>query len=311
MQPVGPRLRRLDGFLGIGQRGAVVGAKNEYPDGVGAVFFQGVPYGYQVTQALAHLFLAHAEQAVVHPVLHEGFLAGKCFRLGDLVFVMGKDDVLAAAVDVNPVAEELAGHGAALDVPARPAFSPGAVPGRLAGLRLFPEDEVHRVFLGLGGLDPRAGHHLVGAAPGQLAVIDHFSDSKKDVAADRIPVAFIDKALRHGDDFRYGLGGFGGEVRAQVIERVHVLEVPGGVLFRELFHRDSEAVGVVDDIVLDVGDVFHVPDFIAAELQVPPHDIEEDIAQGVPDMRVAVGVDAADVHRDHIAERFEFFFLPG
>src|SRR3990172_7897004 len=108
-----------------------------------------------------HLLIAlgKADEAVVDPVADEGLYAGEGLGLGDLVLVMGEDQVLAPAVDVDLLAQVLEGHGRALDVPAGAARPPGAVPGGLARLGRFPEGEVAGVLLVVTGLDTRAGHH--------------------------------------------------------------------------------------------------------------------------------------------------------
>ena len=43
----------------------------------------------------------------------------------------------------------LADHGRALDMPARPAFAPGTVPGRFTRFFEFPEGKVHWMALAL------------------------------------------------------------------------------------------------------------------------------------------------------------------
>ena len=66
-----------------------------------------------------------------------GTLAG-ALGLGDLVLVMGEDEVDAAAVDLEVGAQLLLGHRRALDVPAGAPLAPGALPrGVLAWLRAF------------------------------------------------------------------------------------------------------------------------------------------------------------------------------
>src|SRR5207244_6724574 len=75
-------------------------------------------------------------------------LPARRLGLGDLVLVMGKDEVRAAAVHLEVEPEDLLGHGRALDVPARPALSPRRRPrGVLAGLARLPQREVVRVTL--------------------------------------------------------------------------------------------------------------------------------------------------------------------
>ena len=65
----------------------------------------------------------------MHPVAAEGAAVG-ALALGDLVFVVGEHKVLPAAVQVDGLAQVLAGHGAAFDVPARRPWPQGPVPER-------------------------------------------------------------------------------------------------------------------------------------------------------------------------------------
>jgi hypothetical protein len=89
------------------------------------------------------------EKTVVHPEARERYDARKCFGLGNFVLVVGEDEVEAAAVQVDLLAEVPQRHRRALNVPARPAGAPGAIPGGLARLRALPEREVHRVLFAL------------------------------------------------------------------------------------------------------------------------------------------------------------------
>jgi hypothetical protein len=64
--------------------------------------------------------LSTLHEAVVHPHVGQR-LAGGALALGDLVLVVRELQVGAAAVDVEGVAQHLAAHGRAFDVPARAA----------------------------------------------------------------------------------------------------------------------------------------------------------------------------------------------
>ena len=94
--------------------------------------------------------------------MHEGPAGGR-LALGDLVFMVREDQVLAAAVDVDLLAQILFGHDRALDVPAGPAFSPGGAPEGLAFLFRLPEHEIQRVLLLF-----LAGHQKGAAAAHQI-----------------------------------------------------------------------------------------------------------------------------------------------
>src|SRR5919198_6071842 len=82
------------------------------------------------------------ERRNVHPIVGEGRDAAVGLALRDLVLVVREDQVLSAAVDVDALAKHLEDHRRALDVPARPARAPGAVPRGFAGFGPLPEREV-------------------------------------------------------------------------------------------------------------------------------------------------------------------------
>src|SRR5262249_57330343 len=94
----------------------------------------------------------------VHPEVREA-RSGPRLGLRDLVGVVNRDVVLAAAMDVEEVAEIFLRHGRALDVPARETLAPGTVPLHLPLLARggeLPQRAVGRVLL-LPQLDAPAG----------------------------------------------------------------------------------------------------------------------------------------------------------
>src|SRR5690606_29413083 len=76
--------------------------------------------------------------AMVHPDPGHVARAVSAAALSDLVFVMRKDEVLAAPMDIKCLAQVGGRHGGALDVPAGPAASPGACPAGLVFCRRLP-----------------------------------------------------------------------------------------------------------------------------------------------------------------------------
>ena len=95
----------------------------------------------------------------MNPNVHE-WLAGQCLRLRDLVLVMRKDEVLAAGMNIEALAEVLHRHLRALDVPARAAGADLGLPLRLARFRRLPQREVAGVVLVvLVHVHPRAVVH--------------------------------------------------------------------------------------------------------------------------------------------------------
>src|SRR5262249_46945495 len=95
-----------------------------------------------------HLLPINEEMFVMHPETHERF-ARYCFTLSDLVFVMGKNVIDAAAVDVQRLTQLLHRHCRTFEMPARPTGTERSFPsGFLFILRRFPQNEVaRRLFL--------------------------------------------------------------------------------------------------------------------------------------------------------------------
>ena len=135
-----------------------------------------------VAGRLGHLRARHLEVGAVQPGLDER-QAGCGLALGELVLVVGEDQVDRPGVDVERRAEVLHAHRRALDVPARPALADRRRVGRLAGLGALPQGEVADVVLGvLVGLDPLPDPELVGIEPGQPAVRRPRRDPEEDRA---------------------------------------------------------------------------------------------------------------------------------
>ena len=110
------------------------------------VLLADLPHRLKVAERLGHLDVVDVQKCVVHPVAHK-LLAAHRLRLRNLVLVVREHQVLAAAVDVNRLAEILLTHDRALNVPARPSLAPGRLPVGLAFLLRLPEHEVVRILL--------------------------------------------------------------------------------------------------------------------------------------------------------------------
>ena len=111
-----------------------MGAEDKDADGIGTVLIYRLLYRYYVSQGFAHLLFAKLHHAVMQPVFNKRLNAGETLRLGNLILMVGKDQVLSAAVDINTVTKILKRHGAAFNVPPRSTRTPGAIPARLTGL---------------------------------------------------------------------------------------------------------------------------------------------------------------------------------
>ena len=256
-------------------------------------------------------------QALWSQYANERDLAGEGLGLRDLVLVVGEDEIFAAAVDVDLLAEVLDGHRGALDVPAGAALAPRAVPGGLAGLGALPEREVDGALLLLAGLDAGAGEQRILRAVRELAVVllgRHAVVHVGPLALRRrgdVGEALVDEAgddLDHLRDFSRGVGVDVGGIDVEV---AHVVEVHVDELLDELVGGDLEAVRALDDAVIDVGEVLDVLDGVAPPAEVTLHDVEDDVAHRVADVGGVVRRDAADVHGDVVGLRLEVFDLAG
>ena len=84
---------------------AVVGLEHCQSDRFAVMLAQQILNGDDIAKAFRHLFALHQEIAVVHPVLGEPFRWRIAKALCNLVFVVRKDQVLAAAVNVECIAK--------------------------------------------------------------------------------------------------------------------------------------------------------------------------------------------------------------
>ena len=181
-------------------------------------------------------------------------------------------------------AEVLGGHGGALQVPAGPARAPGGVPRRLARLRRLPHREVAGVALA-GRVRVGGREHLVDALAAQRAVAGEAAHVEVDVALGRVAVPGVDEPLHERDHLGHVPGGarlVGGRQAAEHVvgarERALVAhgDVPVG---------DAVALGVRDDLVVDVGDVADEGDVVPARGQPAADDVEGDAAADVAHVR--------------------------
>ena len=233
-------------------------------------------------------------------------------RLGlrDLVGVMDGDVVLAAAVDVEEVAQVFLRHRRALDVPAGKAPSPRAVPLHLALLarrRELPQREVRGQPL-LAEFDALAGFEAVDVEAREVAVVVLLRRVEVHAVRRRVRVAL---ALDVGDelDLLADVVGRAAEDRrvldvqaGQVLEEVvgvELRDLPRGLAGapRALLHLVFAGVGVRRE-VSDVGDVHHVAHRVSVPAQhALQHVLEQERAE-VADVLVVVDGRTARVEPD-------------
>jgi hypothetical protein len=154
--------------------------------------------GDEVAERLRHLVALDLQEAVVEPVVGHHLGAEAAARLRHLVLVVRKDEIDAAAVDVEDLAEMLPRHRRALDMPAR---APGRGdagrrwPRRLARLRGLPQHEIEGRALVGRDVDAGARLHLVEGPLRQPAVLGHRGHAEQRVLLRHIGMAVRDEAL--------------------------------------------------------------------------------------------------------------------
>ena len=120
--------------------------QHEVSDLLALVQFQNLAHREEIAERFRHFFVVDAHEPVVHPEIDEAFAGGR-LGLRNFVFVMGKLQILPAAVDVEMIAQAAGRHRGALDMPARPSIPPGRRPGRFTGLGRLPQHEIQRIVL--------------------------------------------------------------------------------------------------------------------------------------------------------------------
>ena len=132
---------------------------------------QQVAQRVEVALALRHLPAVHQQEPHMHPMPRE-LLVRRRFALRNLVFVVRKHQVFAAAVQVEALAQVLHRHGRALNVPSRTARPDRRVPRHLTRLGCLPQRKVAcRILLVLVHVHARAVFHAAQVFLAQLAVL--------------------------------------------------------------------------------------------------------------------------------------------
>ena len=165
---------------------------------------------------------------------------------------MREDQVVAAAVDVDLLAEILAGSWPST----RYASRAGPLPHGLSqngspGLAAFQSAKSSRILLALVDLDPRAGQHIVEVAVRELAVIRVGCDAEVDIAVGRVGVVALDQAGDEADDLGHRLGGARVGVGRQNVERLQLLRRTRRYTLGQLLRVAPKRVGAVDDLVVE------------------------------------------------------------
>ncbi len=204
-----------------------------------------------------------------------------------------------------------------------PAPAPWRVPARLFRRRQFPQHEVLRVFLVPVDLDARARDLLVERTFGKLPIVFHRRRIEQHFACRFIGMAAFNQALNQADHVGLAVAALdelrGARLvcRRQAAKRRDILLIlvvrrPGDLADRlvqaELARLDllaEVAQSPCVDLVVDVGDVAHIGDFVSPlrrpqpcleMAQQPKQHVEHDRRARIADMGEVVDRRAADIH---------------
>ena len=280
-------------------------------------------HGEELALRLGHLAAGGVEMAHVHPVVAP-LVSQIGLGLRDLVGVVRKGVVDAAAVDVQIPAQMPHRYGGALDVPARIAHAPRRIPLErlILEFRLGePEHEVVLVALVLVLFDALAH------ADGQILlaeIVEHeilfqLRGVEIDVAARLIGIAGVQQLCNDADVVVDAVRRRLNHVGALDVEFLAVGEERVGIEFRDLHDRLVLAARALEHLVLalvrvggqmaHVGDVHHALDVIARIAQVFFQNILHDVAAQIADVREVIHSGAAGVHLHDVGMVWHEFLL--
>ncbi|MPM45711.1 hypothetical protein SDC9_92402 [bioreactor metagenome] len=258
----------------------------------------------------------------IAPVVAEIGLA-----LGNLVGMMRKGVVDAAAMDIQILAQMLHGDSGALDVPAGIAHAPGRVPFQRLILKFGlgePEDKI--VFVPLVDILlhalPDAHRQIV-----RVVVIEHvvplqLGGVEIHIAARRIRVPGIHQS---GDDLDILVDAVGGglhHVGPLDVQLTAVVKKRVGIILGDLQNGLVLPLGTLEHLVFTgvrvagqmahIGDIHDTLDVVPGVPQILFQHVLHDIAAQVSDVGKVIDCGAAGVHFHDVGViGFEFFFFVG
>src|SRR5258708_27796252 len=240
----------------------------------------------------------------MHPGAHERNDACEMLGLRNLAGMVRECEVLAPSMNIQLWAEVAHGHGAAFNMPAGSAGSPGTGPRGFAWCLSLPEDEIKRVLLMriVREVPALVGDFEHGIIRIQAERVGHDGeirvpfDTEIDISTTLVGIAARDQNLDHFDHSRYLFGSAGVYIRAAHVQRIHVIEVTLGLAPAQFIPWYIQFAGLAQNIVIDVGHILDVFDRVAAKFQVADQCIEGDIGVSMTQVSGIIGANPADIH---------------
>ena len=261
------------------------------------IVVQHLPNGEKIIERLRHFFAVDLHEPVVDPETGKGF-SGRPFGLGDLIFMVGKDQVLAPSVNVEGLPQKALAHDGALDVPAGPPFSPGAFPPGLPLLARFPEGKIQRVAFFVIDVHPGARHHLIQVSAGQLSISGEILHGIIDIARNLVGQSPLHQPLNQVDHSANVFRGPGRHRRRDDSQFSHVLVVFTDISLRDFEDADAFGIAFLYDLVVHIGKIFYERHLIPPVAQIPGDDVKDDGRSGMPHMADIIGRNAAGIDAD-------------
>ena len=147
----------------------------------------------------------------------------------------------------------------------------------------------------------------------ELAVLRIALDAEVDVAVlGHIGVAGVDQVLDDVQNLLDVLGGAGLDGGLFAVQTGGILEILGLKALGDFLHGGALFLALLDELIVDVGDVGHIDDLVAAVFQIAAQGVEHDQRAGIADVDIVVNGRAADVDAvlaGHL--RHELFLLAG
>ena len=242
----------------------------------------------EIAERFGHLLPINQQELGMQPMTHERF-SGERDRLGDLIFVVRKNQIHSARMNVDDFAQIANGHHGALDVPAGTPRSNRSFPEGLAVLRRLPQHKVARIiFLVVIDIHSRAGTHTRKIVVRKFSVVWETGDPKINGAVTAIGETLVGQCL---DGLCHLLDVFGRadqSLRTFQAQQLGIVEksflVDGGVFVQFFFLRQS----IANDLVFHVGDVHDMVKNVSACPEPAAHQVVKREGPEIADMRIVV-----------------------
>ncbi len=269
----------------------------------------------EITERFRHLASFEIQQAAVNPKVCHRRKRHQRLALRDLIFVMRKDQICAAAVNVEaePVrVEQRFRHRRTLDVPTGASVTVAVeAPARLSRLREFPKRKIERIFFVFANFNACAGFQFIDVAIAQHPVPWKGAHTVVDAVLRYICMTAFEQFANHRLNLRNVLRCirfYIGLANAELAHRLFETPVVTHNDFVPVFARFTRAI---DAAIVDVRDVLNVRDFVAPMREISAQQIEEEKRPRVPQVGFRRRCKSANVDTNVVtAQRLERFGLP-